>query len=164
MFKANQPLCILCWVTALAFAALVATVRGDDPTAEQLPTGLKVVSIEAQPASIELQHKFDYRQVLITGKLASGESADLTRMVKATQEGLAVTVSSDGLVRAKADGTSKLTFSFADKSIEVPVRVSGIEVPHTVSFVRDVQPALSRMGCNQGTCHGSKDGKLGSDR
>src|SRR5262245_52903620 len=120
MLKSKQPLCILCWVTALAIAALVATVRGDDPTAEQLPTGLKVVSIEAQPAQVELKHKFDYRQVLITGKLASGETADLTRMVKATQEGSAVSVSADGLVRAKADGTGKVTFTIADKSVEVP--------------------------------------------
>jgi hypothetical protein len=29
------------------------------------------------------------------------------------------------------------------------------------SFVQDVQPALSKMGCNAGTCHGSKDGKNG---
>src|SRR6478735_11199055 len=112
MLKSNQPLCILCWVTALAFAALVATVRGDDPTAEQLPTGLKVVSIEAKPAAIELKHKFDYRQVLLTGKLATGESVDLSRMAKATPEGNAVTVSSDGLVRAQAEGTGKVSFSF----------------------------------------------------
>ena len=39
--------------------------------------------------------------------------------------------------------------------------VSGVTQPHAVSFVRDVQPALSRMGCNAGTCHGSKDGKNG---
>jgi hypothetical protein len=30
-----------------------------------------------------------------------------------------------------------------------------------VSFVRDVQPLLSKMGCNAGTCHGSKEGKAG---
>src|SRR6478735_2589387 len=138
MLKRNQPLCILCWVTALAFAALVATVRGDDPTAEQLPTGLKVVSIEAKPAAIDLKHKFDYRQMLLSGKLTTGETVDLTRMAKATPEGNAVTVSNDGVVRAKTEGTGKVTFSFEGTSVEVPVSVSGIEAPHTVSFVRDV--------------------------
>ena len=30
-----------------------------------------------------------------------------------------------------------------------------------VSFVQDVQPVLSKMGCNAGTCHGAKVGKNG---
>src|SRR5205085_11168235 len=30
-----------------------------------------------------------------------------------------------------------------------------------VRFVGDVTPTLARRGCNQGTCHGSKEGKLG---
>jgi hypothetical protein len=39
-----------------------------------------------------------------------------------------------------------------------------VELPATpgeVSFVRDVQPVLGKMGCNAGTCHGAKDGKAG---
>jgi hypothetical protein len=161
MPKLNQPLCYLCWITALALAAIVATVRGEEASKESLPDGLKIVSIEARPAAVDLKHKFDYRQLLITGKLDSGETVDLTRMAKATQESAAVTVSPDGLVRAKADGSDKLSFSFDGKSVDVPVTVSGLNDPHAVSFVRDVQPALSRMGCNAGTCHGSKEGKAG---
>jgi hypothetical protein len=154
-------LCFICGAWLVALVAIVATVRGDDPAKEQLPSGLKVVSVEAKPVAVELKHKFDYRQVLVTGKLESGETVDLTRMAKVEQEGNAVGVSADGLVRAKADGKGKLRFSFEGKSAEVPVMVSGLEAPHEVSFVRDVQPALSKMGCNQGTCHGSKEGKLG---
>src|SRR5262249_31179754 len=30
-----------------------------------------------------------------------------------------------------------------------------------VSFTRDVMPALSRIGCNAGTCHGSAQGRNG---
>jgi hypothetical protein len=159
--KLNQPLCILCWVTALALAGLVLSVRGDEGPREQLPEGLKVVAIEVRPAAVELKHKFDYRQLLITGKLESGETVDLTRMASAAQDGDAVSVSSDGLVRAKSDGSSRLKFAFAGQSVEVPVTVSGASEPHPVSFVRDVQPVLSRMGCNAGTCHGAKEGKAG---
>src|SRR5262249_10240661 len=32
---------------------------------------------------------------------------------------------------------------------------------YPVSFVRDVMPTLSRMGCNAGTCHGAQQGKNG---
>ena len=30
-----------------------------------------------------------------------------------------------------------------------------------VSFVRDVMPVLSKLGCNAGTCHGAAKGKNG---
>jgi Protein of unknown function (DUF1553)/Protein of unknown function (DUF1549) len=145
-------LCFICgFLIALA----------DESATENLSDGLKVVGIEAQPAAVELKHKFDYRQLLITGKLETGETVDLTRMARATQPGGAVTISTDGLVRAKENGTDSITFSYGDKSVSVPVTVSGTQSPHTLSFVRDVQPVLSRMGCNAGTCHGSKDGKVG---
>jgi hypothetical protein len=159
--KLKRPLCVFCWVSSLALASLVLAARGQEVPAEKLPDGLNVVSITAEPATVELKHKFDYRQVLITGKLDSGESVDLTRMATASQTGSAATISSDGLIRAQADGTDEVTYTFGSQAVKVPVTVSGVSAPHTVSFVRDVQPALSRMGCNQGTCHGAKDGKAG---
>jgi hypothetical protein len=157
----NRPLCILCWVTALALSAIALNVRGEDVPAEKLPDGLNVVAIEVRPAAVELKHKFDYRQLLVSGKLSTGETVDLTRMATPAQSGTAVSVSSDGLVRAKADGSEQITYTYGGHSVVVPVTVSGVTAPHTVSFVRDVQPVLSRMGCNAGTCHGAKDGKAG---
>jgi hypothetical protein len=159
--KLKRPLCVFCWISSLALASLVLAARGQEVPAEKLPDGLNVVSITAEPASVDLKHKFDYRQVLITGKLDSGESVDLTRMATASQAGSAATVSSDGLIRAQADGTDEVTYTFGSHSVKVPVTVGGVTAPHDVSFVRDVQPVLSRMGCNQGTCHGAKDGKAG---
>src|SRR6266436_838283 len=103
----------LCFICGYFLSALISSAaRADDSVAERLPPGLKVISIAAQPATVELKHKFDYRQLLIAGKLDSGETVDLTRMAKAAQESSAVTVSADGLVRAKADGSDKLTLSF----------------------------------------------------
>jgi hypothetical protein len=157
----RRPLCVLCWISALALSAVVLSVRADDPPAEKLPDGLNVVAISAQPAAVDLKHKFDYRQVLVTGKLDTGESVDLTRIAKPSQTGSAVTVSSDGLVRAQGDGSDNVTFTYGGHSVSVPVTVSGVTAPHTVSYVRDVQPALSRMGCTAGTCHGAKEGKAG---
>jgi hypothetical protein len=157
----RRPLCVLCWISALALSAFVLSARGEEAPAEKLPEGLKVVAIEVRPAAVELKHKFDYRQLLISGKLETGEIVDLTRMATPSQSGAATTVSSDGLVRAKADGTDQVRYTYAGLSASVPVTVSGVTAPHTVSFVRDVQPAFSRMGCNAGTCHGSKEGKAG---
>ena len=130
----NQPFCVLCWIAAAALAAFAVTVRGEDVKAERLPDVLQVVAIE---------------------------TVDLTRMAKAAASGKAVSVSSDGLLRASEDGAASVTYSYADQSVTVPVMVSGTGEPHPASFVRDVQPVLSKMGCNAGTCHGSKEGKGG---
>ena len=159
--KLNRPLCILCWIGALALSGLVLAVRGEEPAVEALPAGLNVVAIEARPAAIELKHRFDYRQLLITGKLETGELVDLTRIAKPSSAGQFASVSSDGLVRALADGSEQITYTYGTQSINVPVTVGGVTQPHAVSFVRDVQPVLSRMGCNAGTCHGAKEGKAG---
>ena len=51
--------------------------------------------------------------------------------------------------------------SVGNKTMPVPVTVSGQKAPHKVSFVRDVMPVLSRLGCNAGTCHGAAEGKNG---
>ena len=53
--------------------------------AEKLPPGAKVVKIEVLPGQIDLKHRFDYRQLLLTGVLASGETLDVTRLARLEQ-------------------------------------------------------------------------------
>lgn len=153
----KQTFCWLCWLTAVPLALmLLMSARG-----EELPAGLKVVSIELRPASAELKHRFDYRQILVTGKLATGESVDLTRIAKPTLQGNIATISADGQLRPIGNGNGELVYTYGDLSAKLPITSSGFETSQPISFVRDVQPVLSRTGCNQGTCHGAKDGKNG---
>jgi len=156
----RHPLCVLCWIVSLPLALLLATIAfGAD--GEKLPEALKVVSLEVRPASVELKSRFDYRQLLVMGKTESGESVDLTRLASPSVAGDVVTLSKDGQIRAAKDGAAEVTFTYAGLTAKVPVTVAGYDQPQVISFVRDVQPVLSRTGCNQGTCHGSKDGKNG---
>src|SRR5205085_2542974 len=46
-------------------------------------------------------------------------------------------------------------------TVRVPVTASGAKADPPVSFVRDIQPTLSKLGCNAGTCHGAQAGKNG---
>jgi hypothetical protein len=159
----KQTCCWLCWVTALPLALMLLalqTARG-----EELPAGLKVVALEVRPGTVELSHKYDYRQILVTGKLDTGDSVDLTRIARPKLNGAnassVASISDDGLLRAAGNGSVELVYSYNGLIAKVAVTVSGIEESHPISFVRDVQPILSRTGCNQGTCHGAKDGKNG---
>ena len=133
---------------------------GQAPAQEKLPAGAKVTGLEIRPQSIDLRNPFEYSQLVVSGVLDTGEKIDVTRMVriKAPQQ---VRVSESGQVRPLADGNGPLQVTLADKSLTVPVKVSGQKQDYAVSFVHDVMPAMSRMGCNAGTCHGSAQGKNG---
>ncbi|MBI1312787.1 DUF1553 domain-containing protein [bacterium] len=64
---------------------------------------------------------------------------------------------SNGKVRVYETETSKQVAEF----LSVPIEAGSAQQIAKVDFVRDVAPVLSRLGCNQGTCHGARAGKAG---
>ncbi len=148
----------------LIFRFLLSTLCCSHPlwaAAEALPAGTVVASLEVQPASIELKRPTDYAQLLVTAKLNTGAAADVTRMVSISPTVTFLQISPHGLLRATGDGETILTLTLNDKSVIVPVTVSGFTQPFSSDYVRDVMPVLSKAGCNAGTCHGSKEGRAG---
>src|SRR5262245_50376525 len=146
-------------VSLIALAVFSAALRAQTP--ETLPPGAKLKSVEVRPERIDLKHPFDYRQVLLTGILESGERVDVTRMAEFKAPATLVKVSPRGQVRPVSDGAGKLDFTVLGKSGSVPIQVGSQKDKYPVSFVRDVMPTISKMGCNAGTCHGSAQGKNG---
>ncbi|RIK74110.1 MAG: hypothetical protein DCC68_23650 [Planctomycetota bacterium] len=144
----------------LLFAGSSSTFAADE-TPESIPAGVEVVSLEVFPDKIDLTHRFDYRQLLLTGLTAEGERVDLTRMAKIEPSADVVAVSPLGQVHPKADGQATLKVSAAGKSAEIPVNVANSGATYAVDYIRDVTPVMSKLGCNQGTCHGSAKGKAG---
>src|ERR1700677_2300661 len=149
------PLLIVGWYFVPSYSV------SQEQEKERLPAGAKVVKIETRPDKIDLNHAFDYRQLLLTGVLDTGERVDLTRQAEFTFSDKLIKVSERGQVRAVGDGSGELKFSIAGQKGSIPLTVSGTQAKTEVSFVRDVMPALSRLGCNAGTCHGSAQGKNG---
>lgn len=128
---------------------------------EPLPPGTTVAKLEVQPAKVDLQTPFDYAQVVVLARLADGETVDVTRTVDAAFSADVATITRSGLVRPKADGQAVLRLTVGGQTVGVPVAVSGSRSEPKVDYVHDVNPVLSRLGCNQGTCHGSAQGKNG---
>jgi len=154
-------------VTLLSLAVFSTPAAwSDDATgtkSESLPEGTKLVEVTAYPASVELEDVFAYRQILLTGKLDTGDLVDVTRMAKVTLNAGTeiVTIAPSGMVRAREDGSGELQFVVGDHALSVPVRVGGQTEKYTVSFVQDVMPVMSRIGCNSGICHGAAKGRNG---
>jgi WD40 repeat protein/mono/diheme cytochrome c family protein len=126
-----------------------------------LPKGVKVASLDVHPKAIQLTNKFDYAQLVVTAKLASGDSVDATRLVKVAPSVKVVDISQSGFVSPLADGKATLRLALSGKSVAVPVTVKGTKADYKVDFIHDVAPVLSRLGCNAGTCHGAAKGKNG---
>lgn len=138
----------------------MSSLSADEPT-ERVPDGVSILGVRVIPEVVELGHRFEYRQLLVLGDAGEGQVVDLTRQSQFRVEPEVASVDTAGLVTPRVDGDGVVLVSFGGNTVRVPVRVSGFESDYRPSFVRDVQPALSRMGCNQGTCHGAKDGKAG---
>ena len=57
--------------------------------------------------------------------------------------------------------TSSLQVAWGGLSQKLRVTVADLSQRPAVDFTRDVNPLLSRLGCNSGMCHGSQQGKNG---
>ena len=112
------------------------------------------------PAKLELRGIRDARRLLVTGRTADGKNFDLTAKAKVTVEGSAVKIDAGGYIAPVAKGLAKVIVTAEGKRFEVPVDVKDAS-QQPVSFIREVMPVLSKVGCNQGTCHGAQDGKAG---
>src|SRR2546426_1140827 len=82
-------------------------------------------------------------------------------MVKFAMKPPLVEVSPRGILRPLKNGAGKLAVSVAGKTMELPVEIAGLGKGYQADFIRDVNPVLSHLGCNAGTCHGAKEGKNG---
>ncbi len=133
----------------------------EKPETESLPNGAKVVGLEVIPNAIKLTSPFEYAQLLVTAKLDSGDRVDVTRLVQSQAAVASVTISPSGIVKATADGATTISVKLGDQTATIPVEASGIAAEFHPDFIRDVNPVLSRVGCNAGTCHGSVKGKNG---
>ena len=89
------------------------------PRLRSCPTGLKVVAIEARPAAVELKHKFDYRQLLITRQARHGRNgrsdADGQAVAARQRRSASPTTAWCG---PRPTAASELTFTFGGQSVE----------------------------------------------
>lgn len=126
-----------------------------------LPEGRTVAAIQITPEKVAFDSPGIYSQMLATGTLDDGTVADLTALVKWSLDQPVASITERGVLRPVAAGTAKLIATMGDKSASIPVTFAPSATAEQVDFVQDVNPVITRLGCNMGTCHGAKDGKGG---
>jgi len=116
--------------------------------------------LEIQPDRLELSGPQDRQRLLVTAVYADGSRRDVTReasMVSAQPRVANVLL---GECYPAAHGETEVIATFAGRSASIPVTV-GSDTGGAPSFVKDVLPLLTRLGCNSGTCHGKATGQNG---
>jgi hypothetical protein len=117
-------------------------------------------SLKIEPASLALEDGRDERRVIVWGETASGQKFDVTAEASMKSDAPCVDIDKAGCIQPKEQGSAQVTVTFGNLKAKLPVTVKDATVP-PVRFVRDIEPVVSKLGCNAGTCHGSAKGKNG---
>jgi hypothetical protein len=118
------------------------------------------------PNAVALDGRSDRQQLLVTAEI-EGRQVDLTREAEystagSRENGLSVVrLESSGLLRPRRSGADLVVVRTRGLEASVVVTVTDGERYKPVSFERDVQPVMTRLGCNSGACHGKQGGQNG---
>ena len=114
------------------------------------------------PEIVRLTGPAATQHLVVIGIGVDGSSRDLTAEAKLVSESPnVVRIDGDRTIRPVVDGRGKVAVRFGSASTLVPVEIKDYSRPRRVSFGNDIVPPLTKLGCNQGACHGSQHGKGG---
>lgn len=120
-----------------------------------------LAQLSVLPGSAELSTP-ESRQQFLAESIGAGFHSDATRQAKWTSSNPAVArVDNNGFVTPVSDGEAVITATVNGASATAKVRVRNAKAPFEWSFRNHVIPVLTKMGCNQGACHGALAGKNG---
>ncbi len=103
------------------------------------------------------------RQLVVTGKYASGQLHDLTHDVRfaAAKPGV-VEISKEGFVTPLGDGEVVVTATGPEgKTAALTLTVDRLTEQIPINFSNQIVPIFTKLGCNTGGCHGKSGGQNG---
>ena len=117
--------------------------------------------LKVAPATIRLRGRLSSQQVLLTTS-RDGVEVDLTRRAefRPANEDL-LRIDGQGIVTAIGSGRTEVVIRYDKNEVRLPVEILQGETWLPVTFEQDIQPVLTKLGCNAGTCHGKQRGQNG---
>ncbi len=124
--------------------------------------GVRAAGVAVQPESLALEGPLARAQLVVSAD-RDGREVDRTREARYRSEQPGVVAVDDrGRLRPLGNGEARVVVEVEGETASCVVRVSGLDVaPAPPTFERDIQPILSRAGCNSGACHGRASGQNG---
>ena len=136
---------------ALVFSLSAAAMAGETPR-----------SLDVLPAKVRLSGPAGSQRLVILGAFDDGTTRDVSSLAKIeTADPGHVLVDARGVIRPVADGAGMVVVRLGGVEVKVPVEVKNAKAERKVNFRNEVNPVLTKLGCNQGSCHGGQRGKGG---
>jgi len=142
---------LLLTATLLLLATCTASYAADAP-----------VRLIVHPQTIQLHGAEDRQRILVTAVSDDGRQVDVTSAATFTsRNGAIVSMSKEGECSGVADGQTEVAITYQNQTATLPIAVQNIQQSRSPSFLNEVEPVLTRLGCNQGNCHGKNAGQNG---
>lgn len=145
---------------ACASAIVLPLVVGVAAACEPDPAA-GIVRIDVVPTKVTLRSARETAQLIVTGYDSEGRTRDLTHAARIVARDDRTVAVRRGRVAAVGDGATTLSVRIGRQETEVDVAVAQVRRPDPVRFRSEVLPALTKQGCNAGSCHGAPEGKGG---
>ncbi|MGH7173396.1 MAG: DUF1549 domain-containing protein [Gemmataceae bacterium] len=127
-----------------------------------LAASADIVEVKADPATVRLHGPNARYSLLITGRTAENQLVDRTHAARyESLDPRIARVTAAGVIHAVADGKSTVRVEAEGRTLNVAVTVDGTTTPRRFNFENDIEPILSRFGCNSSGCHGKAEGQNG---
>jgi len=153
-----------------AFILLVALATSHGaasaaPAAESADPLIGIVRIDVLPHGAILESARATAQLVVTGYDAAGQTRDLTHLAafRAADEKLIEIKAGRVVARpgSSGKGETSIEVTVGTHRAVVPVYTANLDRPDPIRFRTEVLPALTKQGCNAGSCHGAPEGKGG---
>ena len=135
------------------------SAQASPPARTKAPVDRKPVMLVVSPQKINFSCPTDYVQFIVQAKFEDDSFEDVTGQ-STFLAGDAVLLD-QGFVQFGSAGETEIEVSYGGISVTVPAIVNVEPTKFVPDFIHDVNPVLTKLGCNAGTCHGSQDGKKG---
>ena len=141
----------------LATLMAAALLAGGVPHLSGAPVRISVL-----PKNPMLFGEGSEQRLLVIAHQDDGSAEDVTSQAEFRSARPEVaTVSDQGVVHARAFGGARIEARYDSLADETIALVQQADSPRPATFSGDVLPALTKLGCNNGNCHGTMNGQNG---
>jgi hypothetical protein len=150
------------WVAEGAvWPAGVTLAAKEKPAAPPKESLVKVRKMTVYPDTVTLETKRDTHRMLAVATFDDDVTQEVTAKATYTLADPSIAKLEGQVLHPLKNGETKMTISWHDQKLEIPVTVKGVETDRPASFVQDVMPIFMRANCNTGSCHGAARGQDG---
>ena len=137
-----------------------APIKPVTPNAKLAKLSSAPTELVVSPGKISFNSPIDYAQLVVQAKYPDGNLVDVTHSCSISSENSSASVNQT-LVEAGTEGTGVLSVKFHGLQKSLAIETKFDPPNFEPNFVQHVNPVLTKLGCNAGTCHGSQGGKKG---